>query len=155
MLHFDDFRAIPGFILYFANQKLTLNFLFFKRWWKTYLIAKLKSSKVMEVGSLIILLFFNIFVTNDIIFQKSCPHTQAQNGVIECKHRHLIELARIVLIHSNFPTEFWVDAPYTATYTINRLPSSVLGGVSPFEKLFHPSPSYSFLKRLVVCCFPC
>lgn len=59
-----------------------------------------------------------------------------------------------MLIHSDFPVELWVDASYTATYTINILPSSVLGGVSPFEKLFHHPPSYHILKTFGCACFP-
>ena len=65
---------------------------------------------------------------------------------MEHKHRHIIEMACTMIIRYDFPAEFWVDASYTSTYTINRLPSSVLGGVSPFEKLFHRLPSYHFLK---------
>ena len=58
-----------------------------------------------------------------------------------------------MIIHSDFPAEFWVDASCTTTCPINRLPSSILGGVSPFEKLFHHPPSYQFLKMFGCECF--
>ena len=86
------------------------------------------------------------FRYHGIIFQKSCLHTQTQNGVAECKHRLIIEMAHTIIIHPDFSAEFWVGASYTATHTINRLHSSVLGSVSPFEKLFHCPHSYNFLK---------
>ena len=63
-------------------------------------------------------------------------------------------MARTMLLHSDFPAEFWVDASYTTTSTINSFPSSVLGGVSPFEKLFHHPPSYHFLKTFGCAYFP-
>ena len=36
--------------------------------------------------------------------------------------------------------------PLTAVYTINRLPSSLLGNVSPFERLYNHPPNYESLK---------
>ena len=50
--------------------------------------------------------------------------------------RTIIEMARTMIIHSDFPAEFWIDASYTATYTINRLPSSVLGVFLLLENYF-------------------
>lgn len=46
------------------------------------------------------------------------------------------------------PTSFWVDAVYTSVYTVNRLPTPVLGNVSPFQKLFGRVPDYSFYDLL-------
>ena len=40
-----------------------------------------------------------------------------------------------MLIESLLPGHFWVDAAYTATYVINRLPTPFFQGLSPFEKL--------------------
>ncbi|CAH9105365.1 unnamed protein product, partial [Cuscuta europaea] len=63
----------------------------------------------------------NIFTNRGIIFQKSCPKTPQQNGVAERKHRHLLELARTMLITARLPATFWVDAVLTATFIINRI----------------------------------
>ncbi|CAH9137975.1 unnamed protein product [Cuscuta epithymum] len=95
--------------------------------------------------------FFN---ESGIIFQKSCPETPQQNGVAERKHRHLIELARTMLITANLPAQFWVDAVLTATFIINRLPSPTLHGVSPYEKLFHSAPDLSGMRVFGCACFP-
>lgn len=45
-----------------------------------------------------------------IIHQLSCPHTPQQNGVVERKHRHIVETGLSLLFHSNVPMRYWVDA---------------------------------------------
>ena len=61
-----------------------------------------------------------------ILHQSSCAHTLQQNGVAERKNRHLIEIARTLLLHYHVPFCFWGDVVLTACYLINRMPSSVL-----------------------------
>lgn len=41
-----------------------------------------------------------------IIHQKSMTHTPQQNGIVERKHRHLLETVRSLHIHANFPQTF-------------------------------------------------
>lgn len=75
-----------------------------------------------------------------ISFQKSCPHTQAQNGVAERKHRHLVEMTRTMLIQCNMPASYWVDVVYTAVCTVNWLPTPTLHNIDPFQRLFGRVP---------------
>ena len=77
--------------------------------------------------------------------QFSCPGAHAQNGVAERKHRHLLEIARAMMISASLPPHFWVETVSTATYLINIQPSSALQGGIPLERLFDHHPDYSAL----------
>lgn len=64
-----------------------------------------------------------------------------QNGVVERKHRHLLEISRALLFIAQLPKVFWGDSILTATHIINRLPTRILEGKSPWTVLFQqPSP---------------
>nr|KYP44419.1 hypothetical protein KK1_034053 [Cajanus cajan] len=52
-----------------------------------------------------------------------CPHTHHQNGVVERKHLHIVELGLTLLAEANLPMQFWDYAFLTSVYLINRLPS--------------------------------
>jgi hypothetical protein len=78
--------------------------------------------------------------------QFSCPYTPSQNGRAERKHRHLTETGLIMMFHSAVPLHFWVEAFNTAVFTINRLPTLVLSGKSPFEILYGKSPLYTTFR---------
>eukprot|EP00268_Persea_americana_P019839 TRINITY_DN20208_c0_g1_i1.p1 TRINITY_DN20208_c0_g1~~TRINITY_DN20208_c0_g1_i1.p1 ORF type:complete len:215 (-),score=29.01 TRINITY_DN20208_c0_g1_i1:142-759(-) len=58
-----------------------------------------------------------------------------------------------MLHSSHVPLKFWGEAVLTAAYLINRTPSTVLSGISPYEKLFSYKPTLSHLKVFGCTCF--
>lgn len=99
---------------------------------------------------------FTRFVTdNGIAFDRSYPHTSAQNGRAERKHRHIVEMGLTLLAQAGVPQKYWWDAFQTTVYLINRLPTPVLANQTPFERVYGKKPDYKFLKVFGSACFPC
>ncbi|KAL0792642.1 hypothetical protein Bca101_064019 [Brassica carinata] len=88
-----------------------------------------------------------------IIHQTSCPYTPQQNGVAERKNRHLMEVARSMMFHTNVPKRFWGDAVVSACYLINRIPTKVLKDVSPFQVLNKTKPPIDHLRVFGCVCY--
>ncbi|BBH05180.1 hypothetical protein Prudu_016496 [Prunus dulcis] len=65
----------------------------------------------------------NYLESHGIVHQTTCPYTPKQNGVVERKNRHLLEVVRASLIDAHMPPSYWVEALTSATYVINRTPS--------------------------------
>ena len=65
------------------------------------------------------------------IHQTSCVDTPAQNGRAESKHRHLLDIARSLLLSASVPAPFWGEAVLAATLLLNRMPIPILSGYSP------------------------
>jgi histone deacetylase 1/2 len=48
----------------------------------------------------------------------SCPHAHQQNGPVEQKHRHIVEVGLTLLAHANMPLKFWDEAFITAVFLL-------------------------------------
>lgn len=86
------------------------------------------------------------FKANGIIFETSCVGTPQQNGRVERKHKHILNVARALRFQGNLPFEFWGECVMTACYLINRTSSSVLNYKTPYEILFEKEPSLSDIR---------
>ena len=93
------------------------------------------------------------FRENGILHQTSCVATHKQNGRVERKHCHILNVSHALLFQSSLPVKFWGEAVLTASHLINRTPSKVLNGRSPYELLYGESPSYSHLKVFGCLCY--
>ena len=97
--------------------------------------------------------FKTLLNSYSIIHHRSCPYTPQQNGVVERKHRHLLDTSRSLMFQASLPSPFWGHAILMATSIINRLPSSLLSWKTPFEILYQKPPTYDLLKVFGCLCF--
>ncbi|XP_019238180.1 PREDICTED: uncharacterized protein LOC109218282 [Nicotiana attenuata] len=101
--------------------------------------------------------FFNsqcnaLFASLGIIHQSSYPYTPQQNEVVG-KHGHILEVARALKFQSSIPRRFWSDCVRTAVYLINKLPTSILKGKSPYELLYGKPAKLDHLRVFGCLCY--
>jgi hypothetical protein len=84
----------------------------------------------------------------------SCLHAHQQNGAVERKHCHIVEVGLALLSHASMPLKYWDEAFLTTTYLINRLPSKVVDNLTPLERLHNQKPDYSALHTFGCACWP-
>lgn len=122
--------------LYFLKKKSELVTVFpqFHRQAERVLGAKLQMLQTDGGGEFQALKSY--LTQHGIVQRLSCPYTSAQNGLVERKHRQVVETGLSMLAHAAMPLKFWNEAFCSAVFLINRLPSHPLGDISPYEKLF-------------------
>ncbi|XP_019250922.1 PREDICTED: uncharacterized protein LOC109229827 [Nicotiana attenuata] len=88
-----------------------------------------------------------------IIHQSSCPYTPQQNGIVERRHRYILDTARALKFQGSIPNRYWGMCVKTAVYLINRLPSSALRGKTPYELLYHKNANIAHLRTIDFLCY--
>ena len=84
--------------------------------------------------------------TQGILTTTSAPRTPEQNGMAERTNRTIVEMARCLRLQSGIGKEMWTYACETAVYLLNRLPTSVLEGATPYHRLFGKHARMDHLK---------
>lgn len=74
-----------------------------------------------------------------------CPYARQQNGSVERKHRHIIEIGLSLLAHASMQFMFWDEAFSSAVFLINHTPSRLLDYTTPLEILYDHELDYNSL----------
>ncbi|PKI53499.1 hypothetical protein CRG98_026105 [Punica granatum] len=75
----------------------------------------------------------DFFYAHGIVHQTSCTDTPQQNGRVERKHRHILNVAGALIFQGSLPTRFWGEFVSTAVHLINITPTLLLDNKSPHE----------------------
>ena len=87
------------------------------------------------------------------LFIKLRVYIPQQNGIAQRQNRHLLVVARMILLHMFVPKMFWSDTLLTACFLINRAPH-LLNGKSPFQIMFPNENIFSIPPKVFGCyCF--
>uniref|UniRef100_A0A1J3DVK1 Retrovirus-related Pol polyprotein from transposon TNT 1-94 n=2 Tax=Noccaea caerulescens TaxID=107243 RepID=A0A1J3DVK1_NOCCA len=136
-----------------SKDRVLEAFINFQSYVSNHYNAKIKTLRSDNGGEYTSQAFKQYLNKNGIIHQTSCPYTPQQNGVAERKNRHLMEVARAMMFHTNVPKRFWGDAVVTACYLINRIPTKILQDSSPFEVLNKTQPPIDYLRVFGCVCY--
>lgn len=77
---------------------------------------------------------------------KKLPLHTLQNGVVERKHKHVLQVARPLQFQGNVPQRFWGESLLMATCLINRTPGAIMSWKILYEQLYNKPPSYNNQK---------
>lgn len=72
----------------------------------------------------------------------SPPYAHELNGIVERAIQTVTDMARCLLVQGGIPDKYWTVAFHHAVWLRNRLPSSSLGGKSPYELVTGKTPSF-------------
>jgi len=95
----------------------------------------------------------NFFVNKGIVHQTSCVNSPQQNGIVERKHGHLLNVARALMIQSHLPKIYWSYSVIHVVYIINMLLTHVLNYSSPHEMLYKTKVDFTGLKVFSSLCY--
>jgi transposase InsO family protein len=149
----DDYSHFTWIYFLRSKDEVFSVFKIFHAYIQTQFSAQIKILRSDNGGEYMSHLFQDFLQHHDIIFLRSCPSTPQQNGVVERKNRHLLDVVHTLLLESSTPSRFWCEALSTAVHLINRLPSPILNHDTLFIQLFGHPPTYSNLRTFGCVCY--
>ncbi|KAJ9550796.1 hypothetical protein OSB04_014841 [Centaurea solstitialis] len=152
LLVVDDYSRFSWIFCLKSKDEVVSNFAYFQSLIRTQYNSTIKVVQTDGGGEFKPL--SPILKSQGTIHRFSCPYTSAQNGRVERKHRHVVEVGLALLAQSSMPLSYWSYAFCTAVHIINRLPTAVLNDHSPFSMLYDKSPDYNHLRVFGCACFP-
>uniref|UniRef100_A0A2N9FXA9 Integrase catalytic domain-containing protein n=1 Tax=Fagus sylvatica TaxID=28930 RepID=A0A2N9FXA9_FAGSY len=154
LLFVDDYSRFSWLYLLHRKSDVLQTFKHFQASVENQLSQKIKILRTDCGGEYTSNEFNTHCASHGIIHHFSCPHTPQQNGLVERKHRHVIESALTLLSNAGLSITYWSYAVSTAVHLINRLPTPTLSHQTPWEMLFHKPPDLVHLRTFGCLCFP-
>jgi len=88
----------------------------------------------------------SFYESHGILHQKSCVETPQQNGRVARKHQHILNVGIALLCQFKPPASYWSYAILHAVFLINRIPTPLLQGQSPYKILHQKLPDINTFK---------
>jgi hypothetical protein len=98
-------------------------------------------------------LIHDFYDSHGIVHQRSCVETPQQNGRVERKHQHILNVGRVLLFQSKLPPSFWSYAILHAVFLINRVHTPLLHNTSPYFILYNQLPDQNLFKVFGCLCY--
>jgi hypothetical protein len=95
----------------------------------------------------------SFYASKGILHHRSCVETPQQNGRVERKHQHILNVGRALLYQSKLPSCYWSYAILHATFIINRVTAPNLHNKSPYQLLHNKLPDIESFKVFGSLCF--
>jgi hypothetical protein len=146
----DDFSRFTWVILMKSKGETRKHLTNFISFVETQFDTKLKC---LRSDNGVEFLMHDFLLSKGILHQRSCVETPQQNGIVERKHQHILNVARALSFQSNLPKTFWNFAIQHAVHLINRIPTPLLSNKSPYEILHHKPPVFLHLKIFGCLCY--
>lgn len=131
----DHSRCTWIFLLSAKEQVAGLIYEFLKMV-ETQFAAKVKKIKTDNGSEFLNKEVHDILVDAGVIHLTTCTYSPQQNGVVEKKHRTLLQTTRALMFHSKVPHKLWPYSLMHATWLLNRLRMVNLEWKSPYMMLF-------------------
>jgi transposase InsO family protein len=142
----DDYTRYSLVYLMRAKSDVFELFRKFVPWMETQSGGRIKRLRSDNGGEYVSREFLQYLAERGIEHEVTMPYTPQQNGVAERNHQTVVTRALSCHHQSGFPRSFWGWAILNSAHLKNVLPSSALGGRSPFEAFYGRKPDLSYLR---------
>ena len=95
----------------------------------------------------------DFFSSKGIIHQTTSIETPEQNGIVERKHQHLLNITRALIFQDHLPFIFLDFVVQHVTYLINCTLTPLLQNIAPYEKLYDKPCDISNLRIFGCLCY--
>jgi transposase InsO family protein len=107
---------------------------------------KLKALRTDRGGEFTSTEFGQYYAEHGIHRQLTAPYSPQQNGVVERRNQSIVVMACCMLKAKHLPGYFWGEAVCTAVHILNRAPTRVLDGRTPYEAWHGERPPVHYFR---------